>query len=71
LRQAIALWEGKQKSLQQQRQEDRSNVDEERKSLAQETRGVDKEFADEKRLLINKMENAKYQVQKYFPFCLN
>ncbi len=64
MRQAIALWEGKQKVLQQQRQEDRVNVDEERKDLAQETRAAEKQFADEKRLLINKMENAKYQVQK-------
>lgn len=65
LRQAIASWESKQKSLEQSRKEDKDYVDEERKELASETRGVEKQFADDKRELINKMENAKYQVQKY------
>lgn len=51
--------------LQQSRKQDKEYVDEERKSLAQETRAVEKQFADDKRELINKMENAKYQVQKY------
>jgi len=66
LRQSITIWEGRQQSLQKERVKDRQGVDAERKTVAGETRAVEKRFADEKRELINKMEIAKYQVQKNF-----
>lgn len=65
LNQSIASWETKKKVFLDEHQADKAEIEEERKSLQQESRAFTQKFEDDKRALVGQMERSKLELEVY------